>query len=1208
MQKFFLLLLSLLCFSGLSAQKISWQPISREQAMGRSMASDENVPLKNLFKVDFNELNSALLSVAIDSKTGFDMELPLPDGKTGLYTIVSDPVMEADLQARYPNIRTYKVISKETGSLEGRIGTSPDGFYGILDINGQEVLINKVNSGDHSLYSVFRLVDGINAGDMFKPLACGADVSDVLEAIAPVLNKGLETRATEVRMQHFRVGIATTSSFAAEVGLTTVEQVLAKVTQVINQVNLRYNRDHAMHLDLISKTTNLFNMTANDDFFKQQNNGGQLLGPSQEFFQMKLSNSEYDYGQTWTQRCVDVGGVVSGSACNNQSKARGVSCGPGNVSYFLTTVKHEMGHQFSASHTFNSCNGSTQQASQGAYEPGSGSTIMAYPGACGPDNIAGGADDYFHVISILQVRGHHTAYPNCGTFADDINHVPEITLPQYGSDLLTIPKLTAYELIGNATDPDDDKMNFIWEEFDQGNGEPLGTNFASGPLSRSYVPSPTNTTRLVPRLNNLLNDIYDIADRLPEATREMNWKFVARDNNPVAGGVAIADFKFLVDSNAGPFQFTFPDRFADTTFTVGQYVELKWDVANTDKSPVNSKYVDIFYSADGGQNFTDTLALRTPNDGAEYVMIPKKANYGRFKIKGSGSIFLDMSRKALRVVEATEAGFSYDVYPHNALLCPSEPNDFLIKGIVWKGFDKPVKVELVDGWPANTIIGLDKEIMNPGETLNLTIDTKDVTDAGFYTIRLRATAEGQDTLWRYMNVEILPSRLEFEGAVKPLPGTVNESQVPTFAWNAIPGSDTYEFQLSSTPKFEDVLFTYTGEQNAIDPQLVLPPGTVYYWRVRASNRCFDGPWSEYNTFQTILFECNTINALGLPKAISSNVSAPPVDVLFDISNSTGVVADINVKNIDISHSDISKLKISARSPSGKEIVLMSGRCAGISGLYTTFDDVSPLDINCGLIKANKTFKPEEPLSGFNGEPVQGNWSIRITTIRGGSAGKVNNIDFDLCASVSTPPIVKVNNNLFNVNSDHSQVLENKDLLYTCENTGDENIWYILLSEPVHGYFTLYGQEIHKGDRFTQGHLNDWGVQYVPYDPDYEGIDKVDFLVRNDKFAYLAPEQLNIDLSKTHTVSTKPTNKDVSKLIKFYPNPTNGVVNIDLTDIKILEAGRLTLADISGKVVMQRQVPANTDKVSIDLGGMAPGVYFVGIASGNYHAVQKIIKQ
>ncbi len=1208
MKRFFLLFLSLSLFSKISAQQIGWQPVSKEVAMGRSWASDENVPLENLFKVDFNELNQSLLNIPVSAKVGFDMEMPMPDGKTQLYTVVSDPVMEAELQARYPNIRTYKVISKETGGLAGRIGTSPEGFYGVLDINGKEVLINKVNRNDRSLYSVFRLVDGINAVDMFKPMACGADFAEVKKVEASSMEDKIETRAVEVKMQHFRVGIATTSSFAAEIGLTTVEQVLARVTQVINQVNLRYNKDHAMHLDLISNTTNLFNMTPEDDFFKQQNNGGQLLGPSQEFFQMKLANKDYDFGQTWTQYCVDVGGVVSGSACNNQSKARGVSCGPSNVSYFLQTVKHEMGHQFSASHTFNSCNGSTQQASQGAYEPGSGSTIMAYPGACGPDNIAGGADDYFHVISILHVRGHHQAYPECGTFAEDVNHMPEIILPKYNSDLLTIPKLTPYELIGSATDQDQDKLYYIWEEFDQGNGEPLGTNFESGPLNRTYPPLTNNSTRLIPRLNNIVNEVFDIADRLPEATREMNWKFVVRDYNPNAGAVAIADFKFRVDSNAGPFKFSFPNKNTDSVLTVGQYFEVKWDVANTDKEPVNTKFVDIFYSTDGGVNYKDTLVIGTPNDGAEYVTIPQKAQNSRFKIKGHGSIFLDMSRKTLRVVEPDSAGFSYDIYPHNALLCPFEPQNFLIKGISWKGFDKPIKVELVDGWPSNTVIKLDKEIMNPGETLTLSIDTRDVTDAGFYTIRMIATAEGQDTIWRYMEVEILPSKLEFTGAVNPLPGNTNESQVPSFAWNIIPGADRYEFQLASDSKFENILHTYTGTAIAIEPQVVLPPGAIYYWRVRASNRCYDGPWSEYNTFQTILFECNTINALGLPKAISSNVTAPPVDVLFDISNSTGVVADINVKNIDISHSDISKLKISARSPSGKEINLMTGRCAGISGLYTTFDDVSPLEINCGLIKANKTFKPEEELSAFNGEPVQGNWSIRVTTIRGGSSGKINNIDFDLCASVTTPPIIKVNNNLFKVNSDHSQVLENKDLLYTCENTGDGNIWYIMLSEPAHGYFTLYGQEIQKGDRFTQGHLNDWGVQYVPYDSEYEGTDKVDFLVRNDKFAYLAPEQFNIDLSKTHTVSTKPINKDISKLIKFYPNPTNGEVNIDLSDIKILETGKLTVTDIAGKVVMQKPIPANTDRVVLDLGRMSAGVYFAGIYSGNYHAMQKIIKQ
>jgi len=1206
MQKFFLLLLSVCILTELTAQSFQWKSVSREAVMGRSLASDENVPLENLYQVDFKNLNDFLLSIDVNDKKGRTIILPVLDGNTEKYELISSPVMESGLQQQFPLIRTFMVRSVSDGSIVGRIGTSPEGFHGILDIEGKEVLINKVNRTDKSLYSVFRLVDGLHGDDKFQPLSCGADVATISEEDHHE-SEALEQRSEEIRMQHFRVGIATTSSFVLDIGATTNEQVLTKVVQVINQVNLRYNKDHAMHLDLIDKTINLFNLTKENDFYTVQNNGGQLLGQSQDFFQSKLVASEYDFGQTWTTWCTDVGGVVSGSACNNMSKARGVSCGPNNQSYFLTTVKHEMGHQFSASHSFNACNGSDQQASQGAYEPGSGSTIMAYPGACGPDNIASGADDYFHSISILQVRGHHAAYPNCGTFADAVNHTPDIILPQYGSDLLTIPKLTPYELIGTATDPDNDALLYSWEEFDQGNGEPLGTNFEFGPLSRTYPPSATGYHRFVPRFNNIINDIFDVADRLPSVTREMNWKFIVRDYNANAGGVSMADFKFRVDSTAGPFKFVFPVKQTDTAFAVGQYVELKWDVANTDKGNVNCKYIDIFYSTDGGTTFTDTLVLGTPNDGSEYVMIPKKAVNSRFKIKGTGSIFLDISRRALRANEPAEPGFSYDVYPHNALMCPSEPQYFKIKGITWKDFNKPVKVELVDGWPANTVVALDKETLNPGEDITFTMDTKDVNEAGFFTIRLRATAEGQDTLWRYVEVEVLPARLEFSEAISPVPGTAGAPQVPSFAWQPIPGADSYEFQLSSDSRFINIIEQYTGTNTSFNTQLVLDPGTIFYWRVRATNRCFSGPWSEYNTFQTILYECNTIKALGLPRPISSNVTAPPVEVQFDISNNTGITADINVKNIDISHDNISKLEISAKSPSGKEIVLISERCAGISGMLTSFDDSSPLDITCGQIKANRTFKPAEPLSDFNGEPVQGSWSVKITTKKGGSSGKVNSIDFDLCASVTTPPIVRVNNNLFKVRSGNAQVLENKDLLYTSEGTTEDNIWYILLSEPKHGYFTLYGQEMHQGDRFFQAHLNDWAVDYIPYDANYEGSDEVVLLVRNDKFAYLAPETLHIDIQKNHTVSTTPQPKDISKLIRFFPNPTNSQVSIDMSDIKLLEAGKLTITDVAGRVVMIQQIPADTETVRVDLGQYPAGVYFATIASGNYAANQKLIK-
>jgi hypothetical protein len=74
----------------------------------------------------------------------------------------------------------------------------------------------------------------------------------------------------------------------------------------------------------------------------------------------------------------------------------------------------------------------------------------------------------------------------------------------------------------------------------------------------------------------------------------MNWKLVVRDYNSLVGGVGIADFRFKVDSNAGTVPLHFLIYQAIQPSKVGQYVELKWDVANSDKAPVNAKYVDIF--------------------------------------------------------------------------------------------------------------------------------------------------------------------------------------------------------------------------------------------------------------------------------------------------------------------------------------------------------------------------------------------------------------------------------------------------------------------------------------------------------------------------------------------------------------------------------------------------------------------------------------
>jgi hypothetical protein len=354
-----------------------------------------------------------------------------------------------------------------------------------------------------------------------------------------------------------------------------------------------------------------------------------------------IGDANYDIGHVFS---TGGGGIATLRVpCVTGSKARGVTGLPNPIGdpFYVDYVCHEMGHQWSANHTFNTnssyCVG--QRVQQAAYEPGSGSTIMAYAGLCPPHNLQSLSDDYFHGHSQIEITNYSTfgSGNSCAVQTATGNTVPTVEAgPGH-----VIPISTPFALCGSAEDPDGDGLTYGWEEFDLG---PAGhPDFPTGnaPIFRSFDPAPTGE-RIFPRPFDLVYNTHTIGEILPSYSRTMLFRLFVRDNRSGGGGVAWDYTTVQVSDAGGPFLVTSPNT--GVTWAGGSSQVVSWDVANTDLAPISCSAVDIALSMDRGWSFPITLVAGTPNDGSEAVDLPDLAtNQARIRVSCSDGVFFDFS-------------------------------------------------------------------------------------------------------------------------------------------------------------------------------------------------------------------------------------------------------------------------------------------------------------------------------------------------------------------------------------------------------------------------------------------------------------------------------------------------------------------------------------------------------------------------------------
>ena len=571
------------------------------------------------------------------------LTLPLPDGKEVTFSLQPYDLLPADLAAKYPGIRTFKGHDEANPVETGRVDLGPQGFHAMFSHQGRMVFVDPLRNGEG--YAVYYQQDAHSRLEEEADRVIGSKAGTLARQ---VLVDGNERK-------RYVIAISAAGEYTQYHG-GTVEAGLGAITTLLNRVNEVYQRDVAAEFQLASgNDTIIFTDAATDPFFNGDDPSGSGLNDVDVNMQVQA------VAQTQGLGAFDIGHVVNtgggglaglGVLCTaDKSAGMTGSSNPVGDAFFIDYVAHEIGHQFGADHTFNgttgSCGGGNREASQ-AWEPGSGSSIMAYAGICGEEDLQANSLPYFHSKSIEQMRAHMATVSSCGTTQSLTNNAPQVAA---GNDHV-IPANTPFVLKGAGTDLDNDALSYTWEQIDLGTESFSVASMVddgSRPLFRFVAPTSV-PERTLPSLPSLLTNTLAKGEAWPATNRDLNFRLTARDGK---GGVSSDDMKIQVVNTGKAFALTSP---LVTPLAAGQTQTIDWDVAGTNAAPINCSKVDLYMTRDEGVNWT-LLAGGQPNSGSASVAIPAGSDgTARLKVACSDNLFFAISPLKLSVTQRVEGG------------------------------------------------------------------------------------------------------------------------------------------------------------------------------------------------------------------------------------------------------------------------------------------------------------------------------------------------------------------------------------------------------------------------------------------------------------------------------------------------------------------------------------------------------------------------
>ncbi|WP_423998876.1 reprolysin-like metallopeptidase [Maribacter sp. IgM3_T14_3] len=982
---YFIFLSFILTFFSANAQNNYWKKkVSSTSARQIAFAQLE-VNKGTLFSLDENSFKEVLRTISSVSQPNI-VYFPNAKGSAIPYSVVEAPVLSKDLALKYPEIKSYIGTNLKYKGAKVHFSVSPKGVDAMFTTatSKNRWYIEKTKASSYVLYD---RQDDANTLD--TDLICGV-VKEKEQFLNQTANYAASLSSKTISngtLTTYRLAVSATGEYTTYHG-GTVSDALAAITATITRVNAIFHRDMGITFELVANTDKVIYTNASTDPYTNHSDS-EFLEDGHDTMIAEIGSANFDIGHTFHAGSED-GTAWLGATCRNAHKGKAYSSRPipAGDAYALI-VAHEMGHQFGADHTFSfSYNGSGAQV-----EPGSGSTIMAYGGIAGGDNVVSGNSDYFHFTSIEQMK-YYLEFFSCGSDIITGNNTPILTVP--GN--FNIPIGTAFLLEGSAIDADsDDILTYTWEQIDDGyitqaNFGPTNTNGAN---FRSLPPS-LEAKRYFPNMQSVLqgdliqtNPMVNSAwETVSNVERELNFALSVRDN-AINGGQVVSNYvRLSVIGSSGPFIVN--SQATNEIYNAGETMTINWNVANTNSAPIFAEYVDIMLSIDGGSTFPITLASNVLNDGNHQIIAPGvDTENARIILRATNNIFFAVNAADF-TINNSEIVLKFEALEHEICQGVDFQVDFNYE--TYLGFNETVMFS-AEGLPAGVNAIFSSNSASSSNTpISMTLTNTENFDASQHDISVVAIS---DTISKsvVLSLNVISDEIEEIIVLTPVNNRENFSTTSNLEWEANTAFSSFDIEIATDQGFLNIIESATTFFNTYTPTS-LAQNTAYYWRVKPKNNCISGVFNTGFKFTTAPLICEIKDAEDLPKVISSS-GTPTITSSIFITDDI-IINDLNIM-LAFDHRYLGDLSIWLTSPSGTRKSLFAILCADPINISLIIDDESDLEFSCDDVAAtNGTFKPIEALVNFEGESVRGEWLLEIYDAYDGDGGNLTAFAIQYC--------------------------------------------------------------------------------------------------------------------------------------------------------------------------------------------------------------------